>query len=389
MPVFQAYKRVIKKNIPQLMIYIVVFVTFAAILMSSGVPASIVKFDDARARMVYVDEDSSVLTEGLKSYLSRYADFADVKHDRASLQDALFFEEVDYILRIPAGFTENFMAGRPVEIEKTSRPSSTSSVYLDMNIGKFINTARFYLANIPGISQQELVDRVSADLSVETSVEVISADINPDFGETLSIFYNYMSYVILNLLILGVGTFMLVFNQLDLRRRTLCSPVPLRQQNMQILFGNLIYAMVCWIIVMALGFVMYGNAMPAKQAVLVALNTIVFTFVSLSISFLIGSTLRKREAMSAVTNVLSLGMCFTGGAFVPQYLIGEQVLSFARIFPTYWYVRFNDEIINMPNITWDLLKPRLGYLGMQLGIAVAVLAVALVIVKQKRQAENA
>ncbi len=390
MPVFQAYKRVIKKCIPQLLIYIFVFVAFAAILMTSGAPASTVQFDDARAKMAYLDEaDSSILTEGLKNYLLQYADFVDVNHDQASLQDALFFEEVHYILRIPAGFTEDFMAERPVEIEKISRPGTTTSVYLDMNISKFLNTARFYLANIPGISQRELVALVSRDLAVETTVEVRPTAVNADAGESLSIFYNYMSYVILNLLILGVGTFMLVFNQLDLRRRTICSPVPLRQQNMQILFGNLIYAVVCWLIMMGMGFVLYGKAMPAKQAMLVALNGLVFTFVSLSISFMIGSALNSRNALSAVTNVLSLGMCFTGGAFVPQYLIGEQVLSFSRIFPTYWYVRFNNEIISMANITFDSLKPRLGYLGMQLGIAVAVLAVALVIIKQRRQAENA
>ncbi|NLW02001.1 MAG: ABC transporter permease [Clostridiaceae bacterium] len=390
MPVFQAYKRVIKKSIPQLLIYIIVFVTFAAILMSSGAPASTVRFDDARARIAFMDEaDSSILTEGLKNYLLQYADFVDVKHDQASLQDALFFDEVDYILRIPAGFTEGFLEGKPVGLEKISLPNSVSSVYLDININKYMNMARFYLANIPGIIQQELVDLVSRDLSVETAVEVRPTAVNADAGETLSIFYNYMSYVLLNLLILGVGTFMLVFNQRDLRRRTLCSPVPLRQQNMQILLGNLIYAVVCWIIMMALGFVLYGKAMPAKQTILVALNTFVFTFVCLSISFLIGSALSSRNALSAVTNVLSLGMCFTSGAFVPQYLIGEQVLAFARILPTYWYVKYNNEIINMANITWDLLKPRLGYLGMQMGIAVAVLAVALVIIKQKRQAQEA
>ena len=95
MPVFQAYKRVIKKCIPQLLIYIFVFVAFAAILMTSGAPASTVQFDDARAKMAYLDEaDSSILTEGLKNYLLQYADFVDVNHDQASLQDALFFEEV-------------------------------------------------------------------------------------------------------------------------------------------------------------------------------------------------------------------------------------------------------------------------------------------------------
>ena len=391
MPVFQAYKRVIKKSIPQLMIYIGVFMGLAAALMGSGSGTSATaQFADVRARMAYVDEaESSILTEGLKDYLSQYADMIDVEQDQASLQDALFFEDVDYILRIPSGFTEGFLAGKPIEIEKTSRPGSVSSVYLDMNINKFLNTARFYLANTPDISQQDLVDRVSKDLSVETAVEVKSFKASADTGEAIGAFFNYMSYVLLSLLILGVGTFMLVFNQQDIRRRTLCSPVPLRQQNMQILFGNLIYAVVCWIIMMALGFVMYGKTMLTKQVMLMALNAFVFSLVGLSISFMVGSVLKSRDTMSAVTNVLTLGMSFTTGVFVPQYLLGEQVLSFAQILPTYWFVKFNNEIINIRSITLETLRPLLGYMGMQLGIAIAVLAVALVIVKQKRQAQEA
>ena len=120
-----------------------------------------------------------------------------------------------------------------------------------------------------------------------------------------------------------------------------------------------------------------------------ALNAFVFSLVGLSISFMVGSVLKSRNTMSAVTNVLTLGMSFTSGVFVPQYLLGEQVLSFAQILPTYWFVKFNNEIINMGSITSDTLRPLLGYMGMQLGIAVAVLAVALVIIKQKRQAEEA
>jgi len=48
-------------------------------------------------------------------------------------------------------------------------------------------------------------------------------------------------------------------------------------------------------------------------------------------------------------------------------------------------VRFNNEIINLGSIALETFKPFLGYMGMQLGIGVAILAVALVIIKQKRQ----
>lgn len=138
---------------------------------------------------------------------------------------------------------------------------------------------------------------------------------------------------------------------------------------------------------MVFGFVMYGKVMLSRQVRFMVLNSFVFTLVCLSISFLVGSLLKSRNALSAVTNVLSLGMCFASGVFVPRYLIGEKVLAFVRIFPTYWYVLFNDEIINISDITPETFRPFLGYLGMELGIGVAVLAVSMAVIKQKRQEE--
>lgn len=386
MPVFRAYRKIIEKNIPLLIIYIIVFICIALSVMNSRNEASKAEnFTEARARMAFLDEaDSSPLTEGLKAYLSRYAEDVNVEHDTVSLQDALFFQEIDYILRIPEGFTENFLSGKPVMLEKTSKPDSAASVYLDMHVNTFLNTAGFYLANVPGISQQELVVRVLSDLSNEVETEVMSFDIDADTGEIICSFFDYMSYVLLNLLILGVSTFMIVFNQQDIRRRNLCSPVSLREQNMQMLLGNFAYAIVCWGLMMVFGFVMYGKVMLSRQVRFMVLNSFVFTLVCLSISFLVGSLLKSRNALSAVTNVLSLGMCFASGVFVPRYLIGEKVLAFARIFPTYWYVLFNDEIINISDITPETFRPFLGYLGMELGIGVAVLAVSMAVIKQKR-----
>lgn len=391
MPVFRAYTKIIEKNIPLLIIYIVVFIGIAVSVMKTGAATQFVPgFEDARTRIAFVDEaDSSILTGGLKDYLSRYAEIADLKHDTASLQDALFFDDIGYILWIPRGFTEDFMSGKPAVLEKASKPGSSASVYMDMHINKFLNTARFYMDNVPGISQKELVERVLEDLSNEVDVEVAGYETGPDNGEAICSFFNYMSYVLLNLLILGVSTFMIVFNQRDVYRRNLCSPISIRQQNVQILIGNLVYAVVCWGIMMALGFILYGKSMLAEKAWLMAINAFVFTMVALSIGFMVGTLLRSRNAQSAVTNVLSLGMCFTSGAFVPMYLLGDDVLNFARIFPTYWHIVFNNEMLKTGNITFETFRPFLGYIGMQLAIGIAVLAVSLVIIKQKRQTEEA
>ena len=107
------------------MIYIGVFIGLAAALMGRGSGTSATaQFADARARMAYVDEaESSILTEGLKDYLSQYADMIDVEHDQASLQDALFFEDVDYILRIPSGLLKPFWQAGPLNLRRPADPA--------------------------------------------------------------------------------------------------------------------------------------------------------------------------------------------------------------------------------------------------------------------------
>ena len=52
---------------------------------------------------------------------------------------------------MPKGFTQNFLQGKPIEIQKTVVPNSTSRMYVDMSINKFFNMARVYVNNIPGI----------------------------------------------------------------------------------------------------------------------------------------------------------------------------------------------------------------------------------------------
>ena len=43
-----------------------------------------------------------------------------------------------------------------------------------------------------------------------------------------------------------------------------------------------------------------------------------------------------------IAQAVGLGMSFLCGAFVPQSLLGDGVLTFARVLPVYWYERAND-----------------------------------------------
>lgn len=120
------------------------------------------------------------------------------------------------------------------------------------------------------------------------------------------------------------------------------------------------------------------------KGLLFLLNSFVFTLAVLSISYLIGNVVKSKSAMYAAANVFSLGTCFISGVFVPQALLGKTVLTIASFTPTYWYVKSNNDIANMVNFKIEKLMPIFVNMLIIIGFAVAVLAVTLVVIKQKR-----
>jgi ABC-2 type transport system permease protein len=94
--------------------------------------------------------------------------------------------------------------------------------------------------------------------------------------------------------------------------------------------------------------------------------------------------MRSRNVQNGVTNVISLGLSFFSGIFVPLDQMTDSVLSVARFTPTYWYVKNTDDIASLSSFTSASLSPIFISMLIQLGFAVAFLGVALVIAKQKQ-----
>jgi ABC-2 type transport system permease protein len=105
-----------------------------------------------------------------------------------------------------------------------------------------------------------------------------------------------------------------------------------------------IFTVVTWIIMVAACFLMNLKNNLNTNFLLFMLNSFVFALTSTGISFLIANLISGRNAISAVNNIVTMGSCFLGGVFVPQAFLGPTVLQFARLLPTYWYVRANTVI---------------------------------------------
>lgn len=177
---------------------------------------------------------------------------------------------------------------------------------------------------------------------------------------------------------------MTTFNNKDLKMRNLSSALTLRSMNYQMILGNITFTVLLWMIMIVASFVMYGSYMFTINGLLFLLNSFVFSIAVLSISLLIGNLINSKNAMSAAANVVSLGSCFISGVFVPQAYLGESVINIARFNPTYWYVKANNEISLLVNYSNENLTPIFMSMLVVCGFALAILAVTLVVIKQRR-----
>ncbi len=385
MIVFKTYFRIIKKQFVQLSIYLIVFMALAILFTFIGSDKSVDTFTQSKAKVAFINQgQDTVLIQGLKDYLSEHSIFVELGDNTVELQDALFFREVEYIARIPADFTKDFMSGKVVGIDKTTVSGSISGIYTDMLVNKYLNTARLYAKNYKGITQEELVEQVDKDLAIETKVEMkVFKGKAADSTATRS-FYNFMPYVLINIIILGVSSIMMVFNDVKLKRRNLCSPVSNTSVNIQILLGNIVFSVSCWAFLVIISFILYRQDMFEMNALFFCINSLVLTLTILSMSFLIGILIRSKNAQAGVSNILSLGMCFLSGVFVPQEFLGENVLYIAKFLPTYWYIKANKAVSDLSNFNFDNIGPIISYMLIELGFAAAIISITLVLSKRKQ-----
>lgn len=395
MQVFRVYFKIIKSNLPAMSVYLIVFLVLAVMLSSFNSAKTITGFQEVRTRVAFINRDKpSTLLRGFKDYILKNSIQVNLEDNREKLQDALFYRQAEYIIIIPEGFTESFLKDGKIKLEKYSVPDSATGFYTDMLVNKYLNTARLYFKHAKNLKPEEINGKIANDLSSKAEVQLLNQkdlssdsirDSNSNSNSNSIYFFNYLAYALFAILILGVSAIMMVFNSRDLRLRNLASPVSVISINLQLVLGNLVFAFVCWAVMVGAGFILYGGKMTTLNGLYLCMNSFVFTITALCLSFLVGNLINSRGAQAAVSNVLTLGLCFISGVFVPQDLLGESVLRVASFAPTYWYVKANNKIGSLVNFNHANLSAVYESMLIQLAFAVAFLLISLFLGAQKRR----
>jgi len=381
MPVFNCFYKIVKKNITSILIYTVVFIAVFILFANTSNSDIDGRFSNTPIPMAVVDRDQSSLSKALADYLGERHELVDLPDDTEALQDALFFRDIEYILWIPDGFEETFLSkSTNLLLENTKLPGSTSGIYIDNQIDRYLATINAYLN-----AEFKLADALintSEDLALTTAVELNTGE--PRGVSMIAAYFQYLPYVLIAIVISALGPVLMVFNQRDISKRMEASSLTLRERNIQIALGCIVISLVLWGIFMAAMVALNSNDIFTLTSALRVLNSLIFLIVSMGIAFLLGQFLKTTESLTFMTNCISLGMSFLCGIFISQELLGSGILSIAKFLPAYWYIRNNDILTDITSLNTANIQPYLQGILVQLGFAAALLIVALVISRQKK-----
>ena len=388
MQVFKAYLQIIRKNAGQLLMYLGIVTGLAIMMTVFNAQSPATGFAATKIDLAFFNNDTasnSAIVAGLATYLSEIADIKDVADDPEAITDAMFFGKISYVIRVPKGFGESFSHNGDLRLVTQAAPDSSASVFMGMLVNKYLNTVKLYRQGLPAADEAEIVRLTLANLAVSTPVEIKTAQVRQGSYDNIVYYFNYLAYALLSILILGVSTCMMTFNNIDLKRRNLCSPMTQRSLNLQLIAGNLVFSLFSWFVLVVVSLLLYRSAMFTPAGLMLVLNSLVFMMVGLSMSFLIGHTLRSRNAQAAVSNVLTLGTSFISGVFVPQAFLGNTVIMIARFTPTYWFVKANMVIGSLTSYKLEDQSDVFLAMLVQLLFAMILLLISFVVIRKKRQ----
>ncbi len=378
MTVFKGYMKIIGQNKMLILLYVAIFFG-CTILFQSTAGKTETSYQAEKLNIGIVDEDGGSLAESLTEYLGNLHHLIPIENDVSEIQEKLYYREVDYVVRIPKNFYKKCIEGDE-KLSVTKIPDTYSGSYVDQQINSFLNNAKTYQAS--GFTEAES----ASALEKTQSVKVTFSNDEKSIEDAPYVYYfRYMPYLFLALFGFVMGNILIVFHNSDLKKRMAASPVSGRRQSLEGILCMSLAGLTLWIFVIVIGILFYGRDFyTSENFVYYLLNSASMLFVDIALAYLMGTIAPNRDALTGIANIISLGMCFLGGVFVPLEFMGSHVKAVSHFLPVYWYEKANDLLANFAHMTVSAREQFFKAVIIQLVFVGAFICLTLVIEKYKR-----
>lgn len=381
MTVFKTFWKIVNKYKGTIILYTVMLISFGGINLASNDTTT--TFTSTLPNIAIVNNDQkSVLTNNLISYLSENSKVVDIENDEEKINDALFYRDVSYVVYIPKNYTNDVLKGMNPTINIKSTNDYTSSLE-EMMLTDYLNLQNTYLKLTT--DQAKLTNYINDTLKDKSEV-VLTSKVDTKSLSKVSRYFNFASYSILAVVIFIITLVLTSFKEKTVNKRIVVSSMNYKKHSGLILKSSLLYALIVWALFSLLAIILLGKSVLNTRGLLLILNTLVFTLQALTFALLISSLVNNKDAIGGIVNVVALGSAFLCGAFIPSMYLPEKVVSISHIFPAYYYNNSNDLVTSLEVINLTTLKPFITNIMMMLVFMLVFIVLNNFVIKNKRKA---
>ncbi|MCD7826057.1 MAG: ABC transporter permease [Clostridiaceae bacterium] len=375
MQVFKSYMKVLGKNKGNFILYCGIFMTIMIIIFAiSSNNGSAASYTDVKCSIAIFDYDNSDASHALTDFISENNNVKELTgSDMEDIQDGLYIRYIDCAVIIKEKYSENLASGNINQYIEICAVEDRNMVTLfEMSLNSYLSYLTAYVN--AGYDENEAYAKTVDTISTNADVAVLQASVFE--ADKLNIFFTYIGYVFVVLTITGVSPILIVFNRKELRDRISCSSYKYTNITKEIFLGTFVTGVILCLVFTLLAFALLRGELLDANAPVLLLNMCCYMVVSVSIAFLVSKITNKKEVLSFIGNIASLGMAFMSGIFVSVEFLGKGVVAAAHFLPSYWYARGVREIIGTSS---QVSKDAWLCMGMELLFAAAIVTVAVVV----------
>lgn len=380
MTVFKTFWNVVKKYKGTVILYTVLLLVFGGLNMSTK--DSQINFVNTKPDLLIVNKDENgLLTNNLISYLKENNNIKDIKEDEESINDAIFYRDINYVIYIPENYSYDIMQNKNPEIKVKSTGDYQASLASKI-LSRYLQIQAIYKNKTD--NEEELIEAINHNISTASNIEITSK-LDTAKITNASRYFNFASYSIMAVVIFVICLVMSSFKEKGVNKRIIISSMNYKEHNKKLLLASFVYSCIVWALFIILGFILLKDILFTSRGIIFILNAFLFTFCSLTIALLISTLITNKNAVSGIVNVIALGSAFLCGAFVPAEWLPSFVLKIAHILPAYWYINSNDLLKKIEIINIEKLQPILINFAVLVFFSIIFIIINNIISKYKRK----
>ena len=198
-------------------------------------------------------------------------------------------------------------------------------------------------------------------------------------------YMNTLSFLLVMAIVSGCGFFLQIIHDSGISRRSRMLPISENRLTFQLILANLLYTLVMDVFFVTAGIILFGYPELGLTVLWFGLNTVVFSLTMIAVSYLASLVTKKKDSIFLFSILYAGISCCTGGFFIPQGRFTETALRLAEFTPSYWFVRCNAVLTASVKVGTSFLGEIGNCLFMECFWAIAFLALAIALEKERHR----